>query len=68
VLFKNIQENIGRIPGCNFDHGKISFVLILLKFKLKYFPKPSTWLIMPCEPSVITKIFFLEKSNYIIKI
>ena len=63
ISFKNIQENIGRMPGCNFVHGKINFVFNDWKFKLNFFANPSTWLIMPCDPSVRIKIFFFEKSN-----
>ena len=33
-LFKKIHEKIGKNPGCNFDQGKIIFVLIELIFSL----------------------------------
>ena len=62
-LFKKIHEKIGKSPGCNFDQGKIIFVLIELIFSLISWARPTTWLTMPSDPSVITKIFFFDKFN-----
>ena len=58
-LFKKIHEKTGKKPGCNFDQGKIIFVLTELIFVLISWANPNTWLTIPSEPSVITKIFFL---------